>query len=343
MTKVSWRRILQRAGNDLPLDSPLPLSHPKSLSLALRRAAHASDNTTIRPGELENELRRALRHVRQDPPPGQRHADRNAPVPVRQPHRKPRSAPSPKTQAVPAPKTQAVPAPRRGGAIRNMLAISLSAAIIAIAVQQIGQQWRSPGGGGGSGGGQRAQGETQPVQVALKPKEQSKLFQTGYAIQPLVNPGEVKDIETHAGPPAVVADEKPAARDAGATEVAAFRLDIEEAAKLFQDSQTPSRPAQPALAPAPKIAPIPEAEEKRLMARAHDMMRSGDVTGARLLFEHLANRESATAAFALAQSFDAGYLKTIQVRGLSPDQERADYWYRRAGELICSAESSTLC
>ena len=66
-------------------------------------------------------------------------------------------------------------------------------------------------------------------------------------------------------------------------------------------------------------------------------MKRGDITGARLLFEHLAYRGSALGAFALAQSYDERYLNQLTIRGLSADQKQADFWYRRASELGSSS------
>ena len=171
--------------------------------------------------------------------------------------------------------------------------------------------------------------------VALKPKDQTKLVQTGYAIQPVLNPDNLTGLEPEAEVPVVKAEEKTSGRDSGASDVAAvFRREVDEAAKLFENRQAPASPAQPVVtAPAAKLPPLASKDENLLLGRANEMMRRGDITGARLLFEHLANRDSGVAAFALAQSFDANYLRKLPVRGLSPDQTRADYWYRRAGEL----------
>lgn len=333
MTKVSWRRILQRAGNDLAVENaPLPLRHPNSLSLAMQRAARFSSAPDIRAAERETELRGPLHEKLEHPAFDAQPAEWDAPIPVPL-----RRAP----QAVLPVAMQAAPTPRRSSAVRSLFAIFLSSAIIAIAVQQIGYQWRSSNAGGGGSGEQPMQAATQPVAVALKPKEPSKLVPTGYMVQPPVNAGAVTGFDTNLETPAAKADGKPPARDAGATEVAAFRQDVEDASKLFESSPPPPLPPRPA-APARRQAPLQSAQEKMLFNRATEMMQRGDVTGARLLFEHLANRDSAIAAFALAQSFDADYLKKINARGLNPDRQQADYWYRRASELACS-ERAALC
>jgi TPR repeat protein len=62
-------------------------------------------------------------------------------------------------------------------------------------------------------------------------------------------------------------------------------------------------------------------------------MERGHISGARLIFEHLALRQSALGAFALAQTYDEKFLKGFFVKGLEPDPTLAAKWYRRAAEL----------
>ena len=67
------------------------------------------------------------------------------------------------------------------------------------AQQQIGEQWRDSdyggGGGGGNGGGGEYHSTEQPsISAAVKAKDQASLVNTGYAIQPLINPGNTTDI-----------------------------------------------------------------------------------------------------------------------------------------------------
>ena len=70
-----------------------------------------------------------------------------------------------------------------------------------------------------------------------------------------------------------------------------------------------------------------------MLRRARELMERGHVSGARLIFEHLATRQSALGAFALAQTYDEKFLKTLRVKGSEPDQKLAAKWYRRAAEL----------
>lgn len=78
---------------------------------------------------------------------------------------------------------------------------------------------------------------------------------------------------------------------------------------------------------------ISEPEEKAMMARANLVLKNSDVSAARLLFEHLARRGSAKAAFAMGQTYDPEFLKTLFVKGLKADIEKAKAWYRRSVEL----------
>lgn len=78
---------------------------------------------------------------------------------------------------------------------------------------------------------------------------------------------------------------------------------------------------------------ITAAEESALMARASIQLKSADVSAARLLFEHLARRGSAKGAFAMGQTYDPEFLKTLFVKGLKADVEKARIWYRKSIEL----------
>jgi hypothetical protein len=384
MTKVSWKRILQRAGNDLPSHGRQNVERPHLQSVPARqprRGRAAAEPSSAVPGELESELRRALQRAQGgNPEPQETGWD---PIFMEQELRHQAVAPVPAG-------VYSHPAVKRRSATRSLLAVSLSAVVVGFVVQQIGEQWRDShgggggGGGNGGGGGQHRAAEPASIAAPLRGKDQTKLVQTGYAIQPLANPSpadldptldnrQVRDEsrslfpqERHTVDPATT-----------------FQRDMEEARKLFDNNQeraTPAKAAPPAVTvraapPAPKAEtpaeaadwtpspaqiaaatppraeqkPQPEArskarssgekpspaspEETKLLDRANDLMQRGDITGARLLYEHLARRGSALGAFALAQSYDPKFLQKLYVRGLSPDAKQADYWYQRAAEL----------
>jgi TPR repeat protein len=74
--------------------------------------------------------------------------------------------------------------------------------------------------------------------------------------------------------------------------------------------------------------------QKSMFDRAESMMAGGDIAGARLILEYLADHGVAGAAFAMGQSFDPGFLQDIYVRGGDPSNvEKAREWYRRAADM----------
>lgn len=115
---------------------------------------------------------------------------------------------------------------------------------------------------------------------------------------------------------------------------------------------TPPPPAMPALAPAsassaaaapqPKpaesIGSMKAAQPLRAAARAQmdrgkQLLQENDVAAARLIFKRLAESGVAEAAFAMAQTYDPEFLKTIPTAGLQPDLVQARKWYERAAVM----------
>ncbi len=86
-------------------------------------------------------------------------------------------------------------------------------------------------------------------------------------------------------------------------------------------------------ASAPVVPALSPGEEDALLKRGNALLKNGDVSAARLNFETLAARGSAIGAFALAQSYDPEFLKTLPIAGLRPDVAKAREWYRKAAEL----------
>ena len=354
MTKVSWKRILQRAGNDLPASGRPFADRPHVIPMPRTSRPVRVDDAPSVAGELESELRRALQRAQTTPgsDPKQpnwdpifmaqelRHTEPVAPVPAAH---------------------YAQLQPRRSKTGRNLIAMTLSAAVVGLAIQQFGNVWRDSdgegGGGGGNGGGGSQYENADKASLTAPIKAKDQVVQTGYAIQPMANAGSSADIGPVEDAPRSKAGILPQENqvDAGAS----FKRDMEEARKMFDRAEQAVPAARPAPAarsapePAPaqiaavepaRVAPPRAAEpapqpgidadaEAKMMQRATDLMQRGDITGARLLFEHIARRGSAIGAFALGQSYDAKHLQKLQVRGLTPDQKQADFWYRRAAEL----------
>ncbi len=83
----------------------------------------------------------------------------------------------------------------------------------------------------------------------------------------------------------------------------------------------------------PAVIRAIDPETARLMERARELMRSGDVASARLLFRRLADGGMADAALALAVTYDPHYLAEHNLIGIVGDEAKARDWYQRASEL----------
>jgi len=70
-----------------------------------------------------------------------------------------------------------------------------------------------------------------------------------------------------------------------------------------------------------------------MLKRASTLLSQNDISGARLIYQYLANHGSAGGAFALAESFDPKKLAGKRVAGMTPDADLARTWYARAAEL----------
>ncbi len=87
---------------------------------------------------------------------------------------------------------------------------------------------------------------------------------------------------------------------------------------------TPQRAAEP--------ANPQEAEAAELLGRGKELMRIGDIAGARLVLGLAAELESVDAMVTLAMTYDPVHLTKLRVRGIRPDISKAIAWYRRASE-----------
>jgi hypothetical protein len=71
-------------------------------------------------------------------------------------------------------------------------------------------------------------------------------------------------------------------------------------------------------------------DEQRLLARATELLRQADISGARPLLEHALEHGSARAAFMLAETYDARVLQSWRARGISGDLAKARELYEQA-------------
>lgn len=156
------------------------------------------------------------------------------------------------------------------------------------------------------------------------------------------------------------APQEPQTQEPQQSEPALAEAPPAEAPAAVQTIASPPPPPEPPAAPTPTAValaavpaaasapPTPPRTEKReeavhrpaklpsgipeamLMKRGDDLFAQGDLAGARLYYEMVAETGNAKAAFALGRTHDPLVHERLHVRGLPPDPERAATWYRRA-------------
>jgi hypothetical protein len=132
-------------------------------------------------------------------------------------------------------------------------------------------------------------------------------------------------------PPSAVA---PVAPDAP-TQLAAVEAVASPPAQI-----TPAAPAAAAPAALPRSSPASEAVP--LLARADQLLASGDMASAREFFELAADAGSAAASYRLGQTYDPLFLRQAAVRGVAANPEKAVTWYRRAAAAGSSEAAARL-
>lgn len=333
MNQVSWRRILQRAGSDFPGDDAAAVIHLQDRAPPPRSPVRASGMQASGSGDLESELKRALdRAARQQreprpagPPPGwdpkfiasQPTGRALATVQSRA-----------KPQAVPR---SPYPAKRAASGARNVLAISLSVAVIGVAFHQIGTQWTLS----------RDSDQQLPREINTATVLHAGTAQSDGEAQRLPMPGE--DLQAQPGLRPSFAPEAATSASAQAdNDRETLFQEMEQAARLFLAKQAQKNeigvaagavPSKPHVEPIAAAPTIPSGDEQAMLMRGRELMERGHVSGARLIFEHLESQQSALGAFALAQTYDATVLSSLPVAGIEPDQKLAEQWYQRAAQL----------
>jgi hypothetical protein len=94
-----------------------------------------------------------------------------------------------------------------------------------------------------------------------------------------------------------------------------------------------SAPPRPNIGDPPPAKRLGEAEATAILDKGHALLESGNLASARMLFKALARQGDARGAFAMGQSYDPEFLKTVIVVGLTPDIQAARQWYGIAAEL----------
>lgn len=82
-----------------------------------------------------------------------------------------------------------------------------------------------------------------------------------------------------------------------------------------------------------KVRTLSESQEVSMLSRGDGLLDNGDIAGARLIFEYLAEQSSALGAVAFARTFDPNLFEKGNIRGPEPSTQKALRWYRRAAEL----------
>jgi hypothetical protein len=330
MNQVPWRRILERAADDVPGERGASV-------INLRDHAPARQQNPRRPepaasSDLESELKLALDRAQRKE---RDHASRSAP------QRGPRSVP-PELRSAPmlrpdlAMQRQAaiavpppIPQQKKASGARNFLAISLSAAVIGFAMYQIGNQWREVNQAPAAADADIpdrfaavvAGGSGIRVDTAAPANDSQSRTAAVEGNRIDLRPSFAEEAKT---PPRTRAE---------SDRSAALNRDIAQAAKLMKRGEPQRADAAPAT-PAAATAPANNQDMEQIMLRrGNDMVKQGRVESARLVFEHLAEQKSALGAFALAQLYDAKYLAERNITSVAADQKLAAQWYERAAEL----------
>ncbi|MEC9368645.1 MAG: hypothetical protein VX871_08125 [Pseudomonadota bacterium] len=114
---------------------------------------------------------------------------------------------------------------------------------------------------------------------------------------------------------------------AGLTGDLTFSLSLVKHGSTTIHRETYTFPVKGKSVPAePRVIP----GEAPLLKRGQAMIANADISGARLVFQHLAFQGSTAAALALGESYDPVLLSGSRALGIEADADKARYWYERA-------------
>jgi general secretion pathway protein A len=108
---------------------------------------------------------------------------------------------------------------------------------------------------------------------------------------------------------------------------------------------SPPNSAAPAVAPAmtmPAASPIPAEIVAVLIKRGDELLKIGDISGARLAYERAAAGGSAGAMTALGMTYDPSFLNRSNAIGIRADPAKAAEWYRKAATLGDAAAAARI-
>jgi hypothetical protein len=129
--------------------------------------------------------------------------------------------------------------------------------------------------------------------------------------------------------------------DADAAASSSARAKTSRLAKLPEPPTAPQQqPANVESASASKAVHAVDPEEIKLLIKQGDQfVAAGDLVTARVVFQRAAEAGDASAAMALAATYDPGMLAKLGVVGVSGDVEKARTWYQKA-ETLGSPEAT---
>ncbi len=175
---------------------------------------------------------------------------------------------------------------------------------------------------------------------------------------------EAQDAQAAAREPAIegAAPANPVKPDAlAAVTLLPAIADANKATELPKESPPPEVPAAPHVvtpAPAPppapvtltlpaqpELAPLEDAEVRRLISKAQQSMRDGDIFGARLIYERVIADGNKSALFALAETYDPNVLARMNAKAIKANTVQARSLYEealRAGNTDAKARIQAL-
>jgi hypothetical protein len=308
MNDVSWRRILEQADSRQPFgrDPDAPNS-----SAGAHHPEHASQQN-VDWSSLEAELTHATQRSGQPAANSQPRPMRpRQPSPGQHATRLKMRMEQVSAQAAPHVHEQQGKSAKSSGA-RNLIAISLSLAVVGFAAYQLGE--RLPQGDG--------QDEASTAQLA------------GTAAFVSAGSSETKPEIRASGNRLDLRPSLASQSDWSAEQVAA--------AKATTTTASIDTSSVAAVLPDAPDGTLENGEDEALVLnRGRDILERGHISGARLIFEYLADRGSALGAFALAQTYDAKFISKHNLPADAADEALATKWYRQAAEITNAAAPET--
>jgi len=79
--------------------------------------------------------------------------------------------------------------------------------------------------------------------------------------------------------------------------------------------------------------PLPAEQVDRLLARGEELLQSGNIVPARMVFLRIVAAGDRRGAMGVGMTYDPDVYARLAVAGLTPDRDKADSWYDRAGDV----------